>query len=616
MCGIYGTTLSYNDQQIEQKLKRTVFRGPDQMAWQRYNRNDRQVTLGHNRLAIIDLDKRSNQPFTYNDLVHVAFNGEIYNFKSIKERLIQRGYQFNTTSDTEVLCAAYLEYGKSCVDHLNGMFAFVIYDQRKDMLFGARDRLGQKPFYYYHDGIDFEFASQPSSIQFHQKNLSVSKDAIGYYLAWGHIPDPFSIFNEVQKLRAGEYFEFDLNTGNMNIETYWDIDYKGENLFTGSYEEAKTQLHELLNDAVSSRMFADVPVGVFLSGGIDSSLVASVAAENTSSKVKTFSVKFNVAEFDESPFAQQVADHLKTDHNVIYCDYNEGLDLIDNFYQYYDEPFADSSAIPSMLLAKHTKQQVTVALSGDGGDESFLGYERYNWVKNFSNIYRTPLALRRMASSVLKYMPNYKLKIVAQALQSENQNLAYLKVMTGINLAYIDSEKDFRDISDKRYLDHKHKNLYERVSDFDLKTYLNYDINTKVDRATMAYSLEARSPLMDHRIVELARALPTSYKLQDGNQKRILKDLLYAYVPKSIFERPKAGFAIPFERWFREDLKDYVMDELNDTSLKDIPNINIKQVKFMIDQHMQGTWNRYPLIWKLIVLKQWLNNQGKGLSIR
>ncbi|OUS02948.1 asparagine synthase (glutamine-hydrolyzing) [Flavobacteriales bacterium 33_180_T64] len=616
MCGIYGTTLNYNETQIQDKLKRTAFRGPDKMGWKIYNDFDNQIAFGHNRLSIIDLDARSDQPFTYNETINIVFNGEIYNFQDIKNTLLKKGYTFRTSSDTEVLCAAYLEYGEQCLDHLNGMFAFVIYDKKKQILFGARDRLGQKPFYYYHNQKDFEFSSQLSSIQLYNDQLSISKKAIGYYLTWGHIPDPHSIFNEVKKLQAGHAFTFDIKSGKMTTKCYWDIDYKGNTSYKGTYNEAKEELDSLLHNAVSTRLFADVPVGVFLSGGIDSSVVAALATKSSNAKVKTFSVKFNEAEFDESQYAQQVASHLDTDHNVIHCDYNEGLGLIENFSHFYDEPFADSSAIPSMLLAKHTKKQVTVALSGDGGDESFLGYARYNWVTKNSKLYQIPYPLRSLTSNVLKHIPNYKLKIVAEGLKAKNRNLAYLSVMTGINTSYVNPTEDFKTIDDVKYLDHSYKNLYERVSDFDIKTYLNYDINTKVDRATMAYSLEARSPLMDHRIVDFARALPTDFKLKGDNQKRILKDVLYQYVPKEIFDRPKAGFAIPFATWFREDLKDYVLSELDDDSLKAIPNINIEQVKFMIKQHMDGSWNRYPLIWKLIVLKQWLSTQGKGLTIK
>lgn len=612
MCGIYGTTLTYNEHQIKDKLKRTAFRGPDKMGWQLYKQNNHQIIFGHNRLSIIDLDPRSDQPFTYYKHIHIVFNGEIYNFKSIKETLIKLGYKFNTTSDTEVLCAAYLEYGQDCVNYFIGMFAFVIYDEKKQQLFGARDRLGQKPFYYYHDGKIFEFASQISSIQLHMANLTISERSISYYLAWGNIPDPHSIFNEIKKLKAGHLFTFDINSGNFIVKPYWDIDYKNEKPYEGTYDEAKQKLNEILKDAVSTRLFADVPVGVFLSGGVDSSLITAKATETSSSKIKTFSVKFNEKGFDESKYAQEVANYLQTNHHVIECNQKEGIDLIQNFSHYYDEPFADASAIPSMLLSKYTRQYVTVALSGDAGDESFIGYPRYESAKNKSQIYKLPQSFRTLSAAGLNLIPSYKIKVIAKAITLKDSNEAYLRDMTGVDQSYIKTDHNYRAVEELKYLQHNDKNFIERVSDFDTKTYLNWDINTKVDRATMAFSLEARSPLLDHRIVDFANSLPTEFKFKKGNSKRILKDVLYQSVPENIFKRPKAGFAMPFARWFKEDLKDLVLSELNDESLKSLPCIDMEKVQYMIKQHMDGTWNRYPLIWKLLVLKQWLNTNGKN----
>lgn len=600
MCGIYGSTIPYSESQVNGKLKRTSFRGPDQMDWKYYKSDKHSVVLGHNRLSILDLDVRSNQPFSYQESIEIVFNGEIYNFKEIKNTLHKKGYTFNTTSDTEVICAAYLEYDEACIDHFNGMFSFVIYDKIKLRFFGARDRLGKKPFYYYHNGKDFEFSSQISSIQLYNSNLSISKKAIDAYLTWGAIPDPLSIFNEVKKLLPGNSFIFDLSSGSLDIKKYWDIDYKGDNKFLGSYSEAQLQLENILSDAVKTRMVADVPVGVFLSGGIDSSLVAAIATQTSQTKVKTFSVKFNDKGFDESPYAKQVAGHLDTDHNIIECNYNEGIDLIENFHYYYDEPFADSSAIPSMLLAKHTKKQVTVALSGDGGDESFMGYQRYDWINKGEKFMNIPYPLRLIISNAVSLFPNYRLKIISEFMKSKSIDLAYLNSMAS------HSEMNSKEVDELKYLMHSHKNLLERVSDFDIKTYLNWDINTKVDRATMAYSLEARAPLMDYRIVEFAKSLPTNFKFKGNNQKRILKDLLYQHVPKHIFDRPKSGFTMPLKVWFREDLKDYVLTELSSEGLNQIPCINVEKVKSQIHQHLDGSWNHSALIWKLLVLKQWL----------
>ncbi len=613
MCGIYGITYSkYTSDQISEKLKRIEFRGPDLSAQKTINNR---IVFGHNRLSIIDLDPRSNQPFSYQDKVHIVFNGEIFNFKLLKSDLIKKGYPFYTESDTEVICAAYLEYGDNLPNVLNGMFAFVIYDQTNNKLFGARDRLGQKPFYYLLNDDGFEFSSQLSAIQLYNTNLTISSKSITQYFAWGAIPDPNTIFNEVKKLPAGNCFTFDIDRNVLDITQYWDINSERTKLFTGSFQEAKSALNELVQDAVKIRLFADVPVGVFLSGGIDSSLIAAMAQNTTNSQVKTFSVKFNEKGFDESIYAQKVADHLKTDHHVISCNYNEGLDLIDSFSHYYDEPFADSSAIPSMLLSKYTKKQVTVALSGDGGDEMFIGYHRYHWMKQVSPLYRTPKSLRQLTSFLLNAVPHYKLKTISKGLRFNDLDSLYLASVTGIDASWIQSDYDYLNVSERSYLEHKDKNIYERMSDFDIKAYLNWDINTKVDRATMAYSLEARSPLMDYRVVEFAQSLPTHFKYKGSNQKIILKDILYDYVPKEYFNRPKSGFTMPFSDWFRNELKDLVLSELNEDGLNQIPNINVNEVKTRIDQHMKGTWNRYPLIWKLLVLKQWLNKNGKGYSI-
>ncbi len=608
MCGIYGSTLHYDTDQIKAKLKRTAFRGPDQMGYAVFESFDGgPVVFGHNRLSIIDLDPRSNQPFTYGKDVHLVFNGEIYNFKKVKEKLLQKGYSFKTTSDTEVICAAYKEYGTACVDEFVGMFAFVIYDKRKEILFGARDRMGQKPLYYYHNGKDFEFASQLSSIALYNDKLSISNESISYYLFWGAVPDPHSVFNEIKKLEPGNCFEFDLRNGEFKSWEYWNIDYEGRHCYERTYEEAVSELEDLLLDSVSIRLFADVPVGVFLSGGIDSSLIAAIATQSTEEKIKTFSVKFNEKGFDESKYAGQVAETLNTDHNVINCNYEEGLDLIENFCEFYDEPFSDSSAIPSMLLAKHTKRQVTVALSGDGGDESFLGYHRYMPDKR-SKAYKVPYGIRKGISNMLKLSNNKRFKMASKSLALKSFEHMYLNRMTQMDKNWIDTDFDALNVKEAKYLFHSKKNILERLSDFDLKTYLNWDINTKVDRATMAFSLEARAPLMDHRIVEFARSLPTHYKYEGSNQKRILKDILYKHVPRTIFERPKAGFTMPFGEWFKGELKDYVLAELNPNQLKDIPNINRKRVSEMIQEHLTGQWNHYHTIWKLLILKQWLNN--------
>lgn len=599
MCGIYGATIPYSDGVIREKMARINFRGPDYTGIERCN----QVVFAHNRLAIIDLDARSNQPFSYLHL-HIVFNGEIYNYKDIRKELEAKNYQFRTSSDTEVICAAYLEYGAECLKRFNGMYAFVIYDTLKNELFGARDRFGKKPFYYAHEHGTFEFASQPSQISI-DRDLSVDEDAISQYLIWGYVPEPQSIWQNVKQLPAANYFTYNLKSDKLKITEYWTLDYGWKNKFTGSYEEAKEALELIIADAVKIRMNADVPLGVFLSGGIDSSLVAALATKEID-HVKTFSIKFNEKGFDESAYANQVAKHLGTDHHTIECNYDDGIQLIENFNRYYDEPFADSSAIPTMLLSKSTRAHVTVALSGDAGDEAFLGYHRYKWIKQVSGLFYAPHAVRKAFAGLINQSPSYRHKLIAMGISMEDVEKLYVKMFGNMENSWV-KQPDLAKYNPLMHiLTNPSKPLLERVSDFDIKTYLNGDINTKVDRASMAFSLESRSPLMDYRVIEFSRTLPTEFKYTGGNQKRILKDLLFEHVPAHMFDRPKAGFTMPFQNWFRNELKDYVMDNLSADNLKNIPGIHVKRTQEIINEHMTGKWNRYPQIWKLLVLSQWL----------
>nr|WP_276902942.1 asparagine synthase (glutamine-hydrolyzing) [Pedobacter kyonggii] len=599
MCGIYGTTIPYSNGTIREKMARISFRGPDYTGVQRYD----QIIFAHNRLAIIDLDARSNQPFSYMHL-HIVFNGEIYNYKDIRKDLERKNYQFNTSSDTEVICAAYLEYGANCLTRFNGMFAFVIYDTHKNELFGARDRFGKKPFYYAHDHLSFEFASQPSQINI-ERNLSVNEEAISQYLIWGYVPEPQSIYAEVKQLPAASYFKYDLKSHKLKITEYWTLDYGWKNKFEGSYEEAKEALALILADAVKIRMNADVPLGVFLSGGIDSSLIAALATKEMD-HVKTFSIKFNEKGFDESAYANQVAKHLGTDHYTIECNYNDGIELIENFNHFYDEPFADSSAIPTMLLSRNTRKHVTVALSGDAGDEAFLGYHRYKWIKQVNSLFYAPYGVRKALAGLINQSPSYRHKLIAMGISMEDIEKLYVKMFGNMENSWV-KQPDLAKYNPLMHiLTNPAKPLLERISDFDIKTYLNGDINTKVDRASMAFSLESRAPLMDYRVMEFSRSLPTAFKYTNGNQKRILKDLLFDRVPAHMFDRPKAGFTMPFQHWFRNELKDYVMDNLSVENLKNIPGIHLKRTQEIINEHMTGKWNRYPQIWKLLVLSQWL----------
>jgi asparagine synthase (glutamine-hydrolysing) len=609
MCGIYGTNKGYSYKIIKEKLEAINFRGPDFSKFVTYD----DVTFGHNRLSIIDLDERSSQPFEYQDIV-LVFNGEIYNFETIKDELTHKGYSFKTLSDTEVICAAYLEWGEKCVDKLNGMFAFVIYDRQKKILFGARDRFGQKPFYYCLDDGKFEFGSQIKQILVGNKKFELNPLAVEQVLTRKYISEPNTIFKNIFKLKAGNIFTYDLKTSNFSEKPYWDIDKK-EDILDISYNDAKVELHSLLKDAVKKRMVSDVPLGVFLSGGIDSSLVASLAQASSSNPIRTFSIRFGEQDFDESIYAGQVADVLSTKHTVIDCSINEGIDLINNMADYYDEPFADNSSIPSLLLAKYTRQHVTVALSGDAGDETFLGYGRYEWATRMEKVFKIPYPLRFFMSSIGKMIPNYKIAAGARGIGMRNIEELYWEKVSLLNKHKILNHKPqtIDNAEYAEYLVHQNKKLIERLSDYELKTYLNDDINTKVDRATMAFSLEARAPLMDYRVVEFAKRLPTSYK-NNGVSKRILKDILYEYCPKEIFDRPKSGFAMPIKHWLRGPLKLYTQELLSQDSLSKTPMINSDYVQMLMKEHLSGEEDRSAILWNILMFVSWRDKYQKFIQ--
>lgn len=597
MCGIYCSNFSYPDNIIEKKMASISFRGPDHTGIIKVNN----IILGHNRLAIIDLDKRSNQPFSYYHL-KIVYNGEIYNYKELRSSLKKKGYSFNTESDTEVLAALYIEYAEECLKFLNGMFAFTIYDEKNQTLFIARDRLGQKPLHYMKNGKNIEIASQIKQIKL-GNNLTINDTAVNAFFKYKYIPEPFSIYNEIKKLPAGHWGKFDLNSGSLVINKYWTISNDIEE-YKLDYEDAKDQLKTLLKSAVNHRLISDVPLGVFLSGGIDSSLIAALAQNSSSEKINTFCVKFDSPKHDESNHAQQIANHIGTNHTTIPCSLKEASNLIQTFPESFDEPFADASAIPSLLLSKVTREYVTVALSGDGGDESFLGYNRYDYINKYKNIFKLPLASRKLVAQLMKSTRIEKFDLISSILKEPDIGRFYHRMIQPINQSYFNGNSSQSLFNHSEYLESSNKSM-ENIGLFDLKTYLPDDINVKIDRATMRFSLEARAPFLDYRVIEFANRLPLDFRYQKGNKKKILKDILYDFVPKHMLDRPKKGFTMPLDIWFRTNLKEWVMDNLTDKNLALIPNINVPVVKNQIDDHMKGKSNRHNMIWKLLVYQMW-----------
>ncbi|WP_411972654.1 asparagine synthase (glutamine-hydrolyzing) [Sphingobacterium sp. Lzh-3] len=599
MCGIYLTNRRITIEEAKLKLESIRFRGPDYTGIKEMN----DIIFGHLRLSIIDLEARSNQPMSYENLL-IIFNGEIYNYLSIKEELERLGHSFVTTSDTEVLLHGYKQWGDEIVNKLNGMFAFVIYDSDKNTLFGSRDRLGVKPFFYYaKDGI-FEVCSQLRPISF---GKSINKAAVSMYLDCTYVPSPFTIYENVYKLPPGKNLYIDLNSGNLQIKEYWNLtEVKESNI---SYEEAKDQVHNLLKDAVKIRLQSDVPFGSFLSGGIDSALVSAIASKIAPSKVKTFSIGFEDPKYDESKIAAQYAEILNTEHTETICKPEDILEMIPKLVEVYDEPFGDSSALPSLLLNKVTKQYVTMALSGDGGDESFLGYHHFDWTKKFQKLVKIPYIYRNVISNFLfegifgKRGELFKKIFRTRTIED---------FITGIFVGY-NSLLVTRDLSWLSYYKESigwSKDPFQKSADLNIKLWLENDSNVKVDRASMAYSVEVRSPFLDYRIIEYARTLPVEYRYANGIKKKITKDILKEYIPEEIFNQPKRGFAVPIGSWIRKELREEFVSNLSDDFLNQVPNLNVKKFKKMFEQHLSGKYDHSSYIWRVYVLSKWYQEFG------
>ncbi len=596
MCGIYYNSSNLDKKIVEKKLKTIEYRGPDYLGIASLDG----MAFGHLRLSILDLDSRSNQPMEYDGL-HIVYNGEIYNFLTIKDELKKVGYLFKTESDTEVLLAAYREWGKDMLNRINGMFAFVIYDAQNKKLFCGRDRLGVKPFYYHFKDDVLEICSQLRPILL-DKKAKVNEEAVSIFLDCRYVPSPYTIVEGVFKLPPGNFMEFDIDKKELKITEYWNL--KKVRKRKVSYQIAKNELHELLIDAVKIRLQSDVPIGSFLSGGIDSALVSSIAAKVSSKRINTFSIGFDDPSFNESDIAELYASIINSNHKTTMCQPKDVLSQLDKFSFVYDEPFADSSSLPSLLLNQNAKEIVTVALSGDGGDESFLGYTHFHSLEKHKAIIDIPYVIRRVLSTpfFLNLIGQNNTR-VKKALRAKSRNDFIENIFSAKGLLLLQKRQGWM----KHYQGYKNwaKSILQKAADLNIKLWLENDSNVKVDRASMAYSVEVRSPFLDYRVVEYARSLPISYRYKKGRQKRILRDILSEYIPEDIFDQPKKGFNIPLENWLREDLRDEILISLNDDFLKRVPNLDFKKFKVMLNRHMDSTENHTVSIWTLYVLSKW-----------
>lgn len=619
IAGIYSNTQQFSEQKIREMIDTLLHRGPDADGIF----IGEKCALGHKRLSILDLSNQANQPMTsHNDRFVMVYNGEVYNYREIAAELKQTHQcEFKTSSDTEVILEAFAHYGVAFVEKLNGMFAIAIFDKQTNELFLFRDRVGIKPLYFATIKDNIYFASELKAIKkVVKEKLSLNYEAIEHFLHIGFIPAPLSIYKEVFKLESGHFLK--INLQGIEKHKYWSsFDVIADKTITNE-KEALVKFSDLLSSSVQYQLKSDVPFGVFLSGGIDSSLITAQATAISSVSVNTFSIGFKENRFNEAEYAKKVAKHLKTNHHEFIVTQNDALELIDELVSVYDEPFADSSAIPTMLVSKLAKKYVTVCLSGEGGDELFLGYGAYQWAKRLNNpmvnSFKKPIAYL-LENSGTRFQRH------ADYFKNENQQLLYSHILSQEQYFFSTTEIQqllthdilknipqqqllFIGFNEKQSRLSRKLNAMEKQALFDVNFYLQEDLLTKIDRASMQYSLETRVPYLDHRIIEFALNLSPELKYKNNTTKYLLKEVLYQYVPKEYFNRPKQGFAIPLSNWLKTDLNYLITDYLNAAVINKHDVVNYSEVEQLKKRYALGEDYLYNRIWLLIVLHKFLEH--------
>ncbi len=619
MCGILGFVggEKNSDTSVSDALERLAHRGPD--ARGSYQGDG--IVLGHLRLSILDLSSLANQPMhSHCGRYVMVFNGEIYNFKAIHQRIASArpGFVSRTQSDSEIILEAFAIWNTHFLQFLNGMFAMAIWDKQERKLFLFRDRLGIKPLYFFEHDHVFAFASELKVLAKDpgiRKHLTHNSGSINQFLHLGYIPSPRSIYTQISKFPAGHFGV--VQGGQLSLHQYWNLEEKiTRGIYpTRSYSDYLEELQELVESSVKYRLVSDVPYGTFLSGGVDSSLVTAVAQSLHSKPINSFSIGFWDKEFDESMHARNIAQYLGTSHHSMMVTEEDALEWMPELTDIYDEPYADSSAIPTLMVSQMARRHVTMTLSGDGGDELFMGYGAYRWARRLSH----PVVslLRAPASILLKHGPmKYRRAAGLFDKVSAEQQRSHIFSQE----QYLFSRKEIRSFLRKDYYqefllkEHSKSSLTasEQQALFDINYYLPDDLLVKVDRASMFFGLETRVPLLDYRLVEWAVNLPVQHKWHKGEAKWLLKQLLYKYVPAEFFNRPKRGFAIPLKKWLKSELKDFAMDYLNEQAIRDVGVLEPAMVRDLLDGfYRKDQFYLYNKVWQLLVLQKWLM-QNKG----
>ena len=645
MCGITGfwhlsTELNFQSLQaiVRQMSDTLMLRGPD--AGGDWIDESTGIALGHRRLAILDLSPEGSQPMVSRDGRYVlVFNGEIYNFLELRQQLEPLGHKFRSHSDTEVMLASFSQWGlERSLKMFNGMFAFALWDRQERVLHLGRDRFGEKPLYYTWLGSNFLFGSELKALKAYPNfQASINRDALTTLLRHKYIPAPHSIYQGVYKLPPGSFLTVNGTNTSLQPVSYWSAREVAESAvakpFRGTEAEATEQLDALLKDSVALRMISDVPLGAFLSGGIDSSTIVALMQTQSSQPIKTFSIGFEEDRYNEAQYAKAVAKHLGTEHTELCVTAQQALDVIPQLPSLYDEPLGDSSQIPTFLLSQLTRKYLTVSLSGDAGDEIFTGYDRYFLTANlWQKIGWIPKQLRQLASSSLSAIdsstwnrilapvspllpnsiksstPGEQINKIAEILATGNAEAFYLRQISNFKnpSSLIVGASELPTAFNNPRWWAELPNYMERFMYLDTVTYLPDDILVKVDRASMGVSLESRIPFLDPRVFELAWRLPLSMKVKNNRGKHILRQVLYQYVPQELLDRPKMGFGVPIDSWLKGPLRDWAENLLDQNRLRQEGFFQPQAIREIWEQHLSGDRDCHYGLWNILMFQAWL----------
>jgi len=631
MCGITGAIWSNPSASISADILRAMtdsisHRGPDAEGFYRSDFRERPayeaipgVALGHRRLSIIDLEAGQQPMSNEDDTVWVVFNGEIYNYPALRQRLEGAGHRFRTNCDTEAIVHLYEDEGPDCFKHLNGMFAIAIWDARRNRLVLGRDRVGQKPLVYRHEADRLLFGSELKSIlKVPNVPREIDSHAVDEYLTYQYVPHPNCILKGFRKLPPGHRAVWERNE--LKVDAYWQPDCRSERVI--SADDAADELRDLLRSAVSMRMRSDVPLGAFLSGGVDSSLIVALMQETASDPVKTFSIGFPIADYDESNYAKQVAEHLGTEHHAFEVT-PDAVDVLPKLIWHFDEPMADSSAIPTWYVSRLTREHVTVALTGDGGDELFAGYRRYRAAGLASRIDRISPLRALLAAKFWQRVPSSSRQASKfRQFKRFSEALRQSPVRRYLNWISIFNEERRGDLYPDEFVDQiggsdpieflsaawdrgRNRHPVNAISLADLQTYLPCDLMTKVDITSMAHGLECRQPILDYRVVEFAASLPAKLKVRGTQGKWLLQHAFGELLPENIWKRRKMGFGVPLDHWLRNELHDLAHDTLLDSRTASRGYARPEAIQRLLDEHQSETFDHSYRVWALLVLELW-----------